>query len=212
MLEGAYPRDLLEDTSHITDWSFLFPGDEELIHQPIDQLGVNYYATKHVRLSDSTLPMEDLPTDTTTAGSKWPGSEHVEFIPQSGPHTAMGWSISPEGLERVLRSLSEQFPSIPLVITENGAAFVDELINGAVHDKERIDYLRRHVVAAHRALQRGVDLRGYFVWSLFDNYEWAFGYAKRFGIVHIDYRTMTRTPKDSALWFAELAATNTIPG
>lgn len=149
-------------------------------------------------------------------GSPWPGSTHVEFVAQQGPHTAMGWNIDPDGLEELLLDLHARFPDQPLVITENGAAFEDHLStrpdgSHAVHDPERIDYLHRHFVAAHRALTAGVDLRGYFVWSLMDNFEWGYGYSKRFGIVHVDYDTQRRTLKDSALWYRELATTGSIP-
>lgn len=98
------------------------------------------------------------------------------------------------------------------MITENGAAFDgDEVVDGRVHDPERVDYLRRHFTAAHRAMQRGVDLRGYQVWSLLDNFEWAYGYTKRFGIVHVDYETQQRTLKDSAHWYRELISSRRIP-
>jgi beta-glucosidase len=97
------------------------------------------------------------------------------------------------------------------MVTENGAAFDDEIVDGRVRDTERIDYLRRHFTAAHRAMQRGVDLRGYQVWSLMDNFEWGYGYTKRFGIVHVDYDSLERTPKDSAHWYSELIRSRRIP-
>lgn len=128
----------------------------------------------------------------------------------------MGWNIDPDGLEELLLDLHTRFPDQPLVVTENGAAFDDRLSTRpdgtpAVHDPERVDYLRRHLTAAHRALASGVDLRGYFVWSLMDNFEWGYGYSKRFGIVHVDYKTQRRTLKDSALWYRKLATTGSIP-
>jgi beta-glucosidase len=100
---------------------------------------------------------------------------------------------------------------LPLMITENGAAFADQVDDGAVHDVARIDYLRRHLTALHRATQRGVDVRGYLVWSLLDNFEWSWGYSKRFGIVRVDYDTLQRTVKDSGRWYSQLAATLRIP-
>ncbi|HKH08283.1 MAG TPA: family 1 glycosylhydrolase, partial [Agromyces sp.] len=119
------------------------------------------------------------------------------------------------GLEDLLVALHEAYPALPLMVTENGAAFDDvvseEAGGRAVHDLERIDYLRRHFTAAHRAMQRGVDLRGYQVWSLMDNFEWGYGYSKRFGIVHVDYETLERLPKDSARWYAELIRARRIP-
>ncbi len=212
MLLGEYPKDLLEDTAAVTDWSFVQPGDLDIVKQPIDFLGVNYYSTATVREWDGTSPKQGADGHKPSSGTAWPGSDHVEFIEQPGPYTAMGWNIAPDGLEWLLVSLSEQFPGLPLVITENGAAFTDEVSeDGAVHDPLRIDYLQRHFVAAHRAIQRGVDLRGYLVWSLLDNFEWGYGYSKRFGIVHVDYDSLVRTPKDSAHWVSELVATHTIP-
>ena len=97
------------------------------------------------------------------------------------------------------------------MVTENGAAFPDEVVDGRVHDVERTDYLVRHFAAAHRAMQRGVDLRGYQVWSLFDNFEWGYGYSKRFGIIRVDYETQERILKDSARWYSELIGTRTLP-
>ena len=135
----------------------------------------------------------------------------MEFVPQEGPYTQMGWNIAPDGLERLLLSLKEQFPEQPLMITENGAAFPDELVDGEVHDADRIDYVHRHLVAIHRAIEAGVDVRGYQLWSLFDNYEWAHGYSKRFGIVYVDYETQQRILKDSAKWYAEVVKNRRLP-
>lgn len=211
MLRGAYPDDLLEDTEEITDWSFVRPGDLDLIHQPIDFLGVNYYSTVTVKMWDRVSPKQNADGHKDVGGSAWPGSRDVEFLKQPGPYTAMGWNIAPDGLEELLVSLAEQFPSTPLMITENGAAFDDEVVDARVHDKDRADYLRRHFTAAHRAMQRGVDLRGYLVWSFMDNFEWGYGYSKRFGIVRVDYETQERIVKDSARWYAELIQTRRLP-
>jgi beta-glucosidase len=144
-------------------------------------------------------------------GSPWPGSRNVEFLPQPGPYTAMGWNIAPDALEQLLVDLHEEFPELPLVITENGAAFDDVEVDGRVHDRDRTDYLQRHFTAAHRAISHGVDLRGYLVWSFMDNFEWSYGYSKRFGIVRVDYETQERIVKDSARWFSDLIATRRIP-
>jgi beta-glucosidase len=211
MLNGGYPADLIEDTASVTDWSFVLPGDAEIIRQPLDFLGVNYYSTARVRTWDGVSPRERADGHKAAGGSPWPGSEEVEFLRQDGPYTAMGWNIAPDGFEALLLSLHRQFPDLPLVITENGAAFDDELIGGRVFDDERIDYLRRHFTAAHRAMQQGVDLRGYLVWSLLDNFEWGYGFSKRFGIVHVDYDTQQRTVKDSGHWLASLIETRAIP-
>ena len=215
LLHGEYPADVIADTRDLTDWAFVLPGDTEIIRQPLDVLGVNYYSTTLVRMWDGTSPRENNDGHKDMGASPWPAADDVEFLAQPGPCTEMGWNIEPAGLEELLVSLSAEFPQLPLMITENGAAFVDDVVQTddgpAVRDVERIDYLRRHFTAAHRAMQRGVDLRGYQVWSLMDNFEWGYGYSKRFGIVHVDYDTQVRTPKDSAKWYSALIAARTIP-
>lgn len=214
MLRGEYPSDLLDDTASVTDWSFVHGGDLKAIHQPIDVLGVNYYSTATVKLWDGVSPQQmNDGHKGASGGTAWPGSDRVvEFVEQPGPYTAMGWNIAPEGLEELLLSLTAQFPAQPLMVTENGAAFDDvPAADGSVPDPERLDYLRRHFTAAHRAMEAGVDLRGYFVWSLLDNFEWGYGYAKRFGIVRVDFDTLERTVKDSGAWYRELATSRVLP-
>ena len=211
MLVGGYPAELIEDTADVTDWSFVHPGDTDIIRQPLDFLGVNYYSTTRVRMWDGVSPRERADGHKDVGGSPWPGSDQVEFLQQEGPYTAMGWNIAPDGFEALLLSLSEEHPDLPLMITENGAAFDDEVVDGRVVDDERIDYLRRQFTAAHRAMQHGVDLRGYLVWSLLDNFEWGYGFSKRFGIVHVDYDTQRRTIKDSGRWLARLIDGHVIP-
>ena len=131
--------------------------------------------------------------------------------PVSGPVTGMGWAVDPTGLRdlliRVHPDYAAGYGGLPLMVTENGAAFPDQpAADGRVHDEARIAYLRAHFTAAHEALTAGVDLRGYFVWSLLDNFEWAFGYSQRFGLIHVDYPTLTRTVKDSARWYRQVIA------
>ncbi|WP_169581913.1 MULTISPECIES: GH1 family beta-glucosidase [Microbacterium] len=214
LLAGEYPADVIADTAAVTDWSFVHDGDLAVINQPIDVLGVNYYSTATVRLWDGVSPkqMNDGHKG-APGGTAWPGSDQVvEFVEQPGPYTEMGWNIAPEGLEELLLGLHAEFPDQPLMVTENGAAFADEVApDGSVPDLERLDYLRRHFTAAHRAIEQGVDLRGYFVWSLLDNFEWGYGYAKRFGIVRVDFDTLERTVKDSGLWYSRLARTGVLP-
>lgn len=144
-----------------------------------------------------------------------PGTERaVEFLPATGPLTEMGWMIEPAGLTRLLERLAADYPGLPLMITENGGAFPDRGGEagpgeaGRVADADRIAYLDGHLRAAHEAIGRGVDLRGYLVWSLLDNFEWAEGYRKRFGIVHVDYLTQRRTPKASAGWYQGVISRN----
>ncbi|MEV6695368.1 GH1 family beta-glucosidase [Micromonospora sp. NPDC051196] len=212
MLDGAYPADLLADTAGVTDWSFVRDGDERTAAVPLDVLGVNYYSTTLVRAWDGVSTKADSDGHGRSAHSAWVGSEQVEFLPQPGPHTAMGWNIEPAGLTDLLLRLHREHPDLPLMITENGAAFPDEVSpDGAIHDDRRVDYLRRHIAATHDAMAAGADVRGYFVWSLLDNFEWAYGYDRRFGIIHVDYDTQQRTWKDSAHWYRTLTTTNTLP-
>ncbi|MDF0513695.1 GH1 family beta-glucosidase [Agromyces sp. H3Y2-19a] len=210
MLLGRYDDDLVADTAGVTDWSFVHDGDLALVHQPLDVLGVNYYSTVTVAMWDGEGERSRNDGHKDVGGTPWPGSEHVAFLPQAGPYTDMGWNIAPDGLEDLLVSLGERFPGLPLMITENGAAFADVVSDGPdgprVHDAERVDYLQRHFAAARRAMDRGVDLRGYLVWSLLDNFEWGYGYSKRFGIVRVDYDTQQRIVKDSGRWLAGLLA------
>jgi beta-glucosidase len=147
-----------------------------------------------------------------TAASPWVAADDVEFLPQPGPQTNMGWNIEPAGLTELLVSLHDRYPTLPLMVTENGAAFDDVVAaDGRVHDPRRIAYLRDHVEAVGAALDAGADVRGYLVWSLLDNFEWSFGFDRRFGIVRVDFETLERTWKDSASWYRELVRTNTVP-
>lgn len=204
MLEGAYPDDLLADTASITDWSFVRDGDLEAIHQPLTSLGVNYYDVTIVA-APTGEPVGDEPTP-------WAGCRDVVWADRPGEKTAMGWGIDETGLTELLTNLSARYPGLPLMVTENGAAFDDEVsADGAVHDPRRVDYYARHVEAVGKALDAGADVRGYFAWSLLDNFEWSFGYERRFGIIRVDYETLARTWKDSAHWFRELVTTGTPP-
>ncbi|HEY0538079.1 MAG TPA: GH1 family beta-glucosidase [Actinoallomurus sp.] len=204
MLNGAYPADLLEDTARITDWAFVHDGDERAIAAPLDVLGVNYYSPTLVRTWDGVSSRSTADGHGDGAASPWVGCDDVEFVKQPGPYTEMGWSIDATGLTELLLRLRDEHPGTPLMITENGAAFDDRLdADGRVRDQRRIDYLRDHLAAVGQAMKEGADVRGYFVWSLLDNYEWAYGYSKRFGIVHVDYETQARTWKDSAHWYRD---------
>ncbi|RMI44824.1 GH1 family beta-glucosidase [Streptomyces triticirhizae] len=200
LLRGSYPDDLLADLAPVVDFDHVRDGDLATINAPLDFLGVNYY-TRHV-VRAGTRPAEPRPTN-------WVGSEDVEFVRRGIPQTAMGWEIDPDGLYETLTRVWREYGPLPLYVTENGAAFDDRLdADGRVRDEDRRSYLERHFAAAQRALAEGVDLRGYFVWSLLDNFEWAFGYSRRFGLVHVDYETQARTLKDSGRWFAEITRAN----
>jgi beta-glucosidase len=170
-----------------------------VIAAPIDLLGINY--------DTPTLVDVGPPVD---GPSPWPACRDVRFVPQPGPATAMGWAIDAQGLRNVVHRVHDRYRQVPLMITENGAAFDDELGVDGVRDDERIAYLRDHLTVVHDAITHGVDLRGYFVWSLLDNFEWAYGYSKRFGIVHVDYPTQERVWKDSAHWYRQVIQTNGI--
>ena len=212
LLDGAYPQDLLDDTAHLTDWAFVHDGDLELIKVPLDVLGVNYYATGKVRRFSGEGKPSQADGHKDSDASPWVGIDDAEFVQLPGPYTSMGWNIEPAGLTELLLSLHETYPDTPLMITENGAAFADEVAaDGHVHDVRRVAYLHDHLEAVGRALDAGVDVRGYFVWSLLDNFEWAYGFDRRFGIIRIDYETQARIWKDSARWYAALTATGELP-
>jgi beta-glucosidase len=187
---GVVPGELQEMFGHAwPEWTA-----EELrkIRQPIDYVGVNYYLRLVVR-DDSRA-----------------GPPRASAVTQPNcPSTAMGWEIYPQGLTEILKWVKQRYGDLPLYITENGAAFDDVVQpNHAVHDTQRVQYLRDHLLAARRAIEAGVDLRGYFVWSLLDNFEWQCGYSKRFGIVYIDFPSQRRIPKKSAQSYSNLIRSN----
>jgi beta-glucosidase len=202
LLRGGYPDDVLDDLRGVTDGGHIRPGDEQRIHVPLDFIGINYYYRTVVRAGDGDR----------NAPSQWVGNGDIVQVGRGLPQTEMGWEIDPEGLYDFLTRVSRDHPGVPIYVTENGAAFADEKgDDGAVHDPARVAYLDAHLRAAHRAIGDGVDLRGYFVWSLMDNFEWSFGYSKRFGLIHVDYETLERTPKDSARWYAQVTRGNGLP-
>ncbi|GAA1917245.1 GH1 family beta-glucosidase [Streptomyces sodiiphilus] len=211
MLRGAYPEDVLRDTAHLTDWAFVQDGDTGTIRQPLDFLGVNYYSPTLVSAASGEGSKR---SDGHGASefSPWPGGDDVAFHVPQGPTTAMGWAVDPSGLYELLMRVKQDFPRLPVMITENGAAFDDYVSpEGEVRDPERIAYLHGHLSAVHRAIQDGADVRGYFLWSLLDNFEWGYGYSKRFGTVYVDYPTQRRIPKSSARWYARVARGGVLP-
>ncbi|GAA2415114.1 GH1 family beta-glucosidase [Actinomadura vinacea] len=200
----GYPPDLLEDTAALTDWGFVQDGDEKTIAAPLDVLGVNYYAPTLVHTWDGVSPRAGADGHKRGAATPFVGCEDVEFAEQPGPHTAMGWPVDAAGLEEMLLGLRRDHPALPLMVTENGAAYADAVgPDGRIRDGDRIAYLRDHLAAMRRAVETGVDVRGYFAWSLLDNFEWAYGYDRRFGLIHVDYATGERRWKDSAHWYKE---------
>ena len=180
IFKGHYPEDIL---AHLgADTPRTQPGDAELIAQPCDFLGVNYY---HPLVASSESPAAHARSDATEL-------------------TDMGWEVAPQSLADLLLRLHKDYELPPIFITENGAAFQDRMVEGRVVDEPRKEYIESHLVALADVIERGVAVKGYFVWSLMDNFEWAEGYRKRFGIVHVDYKTLDRTLKHSALWYRSL--------
>ncbi|MEU4885871.1 MULTISPECIES: GH1 family beta-glucosidase [Streptomyces] len=211
MLHGTYPESLFADTAGITDWSFVRDGDLATARQPLDALGLNYYSPTVVSAAtDDGGPRRD--GHGRSDHSPWIGADDVAFHQPPGELTAMDWSVDPTGLHELIMRFTREAPGLPLLVTENGAAYEDRPgPDGGVHDPERIAYLHGHLAAVHRAMADGADVRGYFLWSLMDNFEWSFGYAKRFGLVRVDYETLARVPKTSAHWYSRLARTNVLP-
>jgi beta-glucosidase len=206
VLLGRYPDDVLDDLSSVSDLAHIRDGDLAQISRPIDALGLNYYRRYHVRHEPGA----------SASPSEWPGSTDVWVAPPDSPATANGWRVEPVGLTEALVRLTTDYDPPPLYVHESGGAFPD-VPSGAepgarVEDGDRIAYLDAHLRAAHDAIAAGVDLRGYFVWSFLDNFEWAEGYRHRFGLVHVDFATLARTPKASAAWFGEVAAANGLGG
>ena len=197
----GYPEDIL--AHHIQNGdlpsstpSWLKPGDLKTAATPTDFLGVNYYSRAVVR-SERIAEKDNAPRSIPEAPDE--------------RRTDMGWEVYSQGLVDILTQVHRDYPAKELYVTENGAAYSDEPnAEGRVTDERRIHFLHDHLVAAHQAIAQGIPLRGYFLWSLLDNFEWAHGYEKRFGIVHVDYATQLRTMKDSARWYSKCIATNSV--
>jgi beta-glucosidase len=205
ILHGQYPADAI--TAMLPPESLIRDGDLATISQPIDFLGVNYYSSIYLRAGDP----DDLRLDEGRSRFDLPGV--VEYRPAELERTAMGWLVDADGLYELLMRLTEEAPGLPLFITENGRA-AEDYVNpdGVVDDVERVRYLRQHLTAASRALHDGANLAGYYVWSLLDNFEWAWGYQKRFGIVFVNFGTQERIPKSSARFYSEVVRANAVPG
>jgi beta-glucosidase len=181
LLKGTYPASIASEFGPL-----IAEGDLAAIRQPMDFLGVNYYAPMYVAHAPQSV------------FGVWYGPP-----PAGTRFTAIGWPIDADGLSEELIYLRDRYGDLDLYVTENGACFDDPVAaDGTVHDEDRVAYLREHLAAARRAIDAGVKLRGYFVWSLLDNFEWSEGYSRRFGIVHVDYATLKRTPKWSYAYLA----------
>jgi beta-glucosidase len=190
VLKGSYPDDMVALFGPLAP--AVEPDDMAIISQPTDFLGINYYSPTYVRYA-ANAPMQTSPVD------------------HEGEKTEMGWLVEPRGLRDLLVRLQEDYAPPAIYVTENGAAFADPLPeNDRVADPRRLAYIHDHLLAAHEAIGAGAPLRGYFCWSLLDNFEWAEGYTKRFGVTYIDYATQTRTIKDSGRWYRGVTEANAV--
>ena len=197
IFRGSYPPDLFTNLGVAPPP--MQPDDFAIISTPIDFLGVNYYSRMLIQSQT-----------TTSNGGEADGMpihyEAIERIPGAA-YTEMGWEVFPAGLATILTRISREYAPKALVVTESGAAFADHWDgNGAVHDPQRIDYLREHIATVAQVLRQGVPIKGYVVWSFLDNFEWSEGYRKRFGLVYVDYATQRRIIKDSGRWYASFVA------
>jgi beta-glucosidase len=210
IFHGEYPADLLQDVAGLGLERYIQPGDLATISAPIDALGVNYYHGDLVGghpIGES--PLRGAAPSERPKMSPFPAAETVVWHPRDLPHTAMGWEVQPEGLTRLLSRVHDEYThgDVQLFVTENGAAYEDSVEpDGSVHDRDRAVFLREHLAAILDAIEQGVAVGGYFYWSLMDNFEWAWGYDKRFGLVRVDYDTQARTLKDSALDYQRIIA------
>ncbi len=214
LFKGEYPADMAElYPSRGPGREAVQPGDLAAISQPIDFLGVNYYSTS-VLADPSRLQeaREDGYLVYPGGLGRHPHPDRVDVGRASVERTAAGWEVDADGLRDILVRIRDEYTALPLYITENGAAEHDYVgPDGVIHDQPRIRYLEQHIQAAKEAIDQGVDLRGYFVWSLMDNFEWALGYSMRFGIVWVDYPSGKRAPKDSYRWYKGLVSENALP-
>jgi beta-glucosidase len=212
LFRGQYPQDVVElATDRGAPFDVVEPGDLAAISQPLDFLGINYYSTDVVAAPERLREARE-------AGFSVPPGGQVSLLGTvkvgrpALDRTAANWEVDPSGLTDILVRARDEYTQIPLYVTENGSAEHDYVgPDGAVHDSARVRYLQQHIQAAKSAIDQGVDLRGYFAWSLMDNFEWAEGYSLRFGLVWVDYPTGQRTAKDSYTWYSGVIAANRLP-
>ena len=200
IFRGAYPEDIkryYEDQGYVSQaqggWDFIRGGDLDAIRSNIDYLGVNFYTR-------------------AVFGRKRSPEQEKKCLADPKEYTAMGWEICPDDLENLFVRLHRDYSCPAYYITENGAAFDDTLTaQGRVHDTHRVQYYHEHLRRVHQSIERGIPLKGYFAWSIMDNFEWAHGYAKRFGLVYVDYNNQKRFPKDSYFYYQKVARTHALP-
>ena len=209
VMRGEYPASMQE--LFADGWPPIEDGDLEIISTPIDYIGVTYYSG-FVVADGAVDPNAEPPVAKAKGKASRPSTLFqmldVRLLPHGWPKTDLGWGIHPEGITNVLKWIAKRYDNFPVVVTENGAAYTDEVKDGRVEDVKRIEYLRDHIAAGHKAIEEGVDLRGWFVWSWFDTWEYMSGFEGRFGLVHVDYETLERTVKDSAHWYRDVMAAN----
>ncbi|MCD9020198.1 GH1 family beta-glucosidase [Cohnella silvisoli] len=199
-LDPLYKEDYPEDMKawyhpRIGEFDFIVPGDMEIIGEPGDFLGVNYYTRTVIR-----------------EGNDHPVLLTEQVVQEGCEVTDMGWEVHPESLFKLLCRIRDDYADIPIYITENGAAQDDHMVDGKIEDADRIRYLQAHLEQALRFIRIGGNLQGYYLWSFLDNFEWAYGYGKRFGIIHVDFGTQIRTPKQSAYWYRNVMLAGGLPG
>ncbi len=210
IFRGEYPADLLADVGGLGLDAVIRPGDLQTIAAPIDALGVNYYHGEAVSAHPAAAEITTAAPSERPKRSPFPAADSVHWHPRGLPVTAMGWEVQPEGLTRLLRRIHEEYTGpagVSLAVTENGAAY-DDVIgpDGTVDDADRTAFLDSHLSAILDAVDQGIPIAGYFYWSLMDNFEWAWGYDKRFGLVRVDYATQERSLKRSALRYRAIIA------
>ncbi|MFE6736434.1 glycoside hydrolase family 1 protein [Microbacterium sp. NPDC057650] len=221
IFEGDYPSDIVRDIREvdadaIARWQeAVHDGDLDVISAPLDALGINYYHGELLSGHPQPDGPESGPHETEgqqrPTRSPFPADAGIHWVERGLPRTGMEWEVQPEGLTRLLQRVAADYADgVPLYVTENGAAYDDVVVGGEVKDAERTAFVRDHVAATLDAIEAGVDVRGYFYWSLLDNYEWAWGYDKRFGIVRVDYDTQERTVKQSGHEYSRIIAARAV--
>lgn len=196
VMEGEYPDEVQEYHARLGLGDRIDNSALSSVARTIDFLGINYYNINHITHDPGAAPMP-----------AWPGPSDAGFATPPGELTEMGWGVEPEGLTWMLKRVGSLYPELPLIIMENGAAYPDEIDeSGEIDDVRRTEYVRLHIEAVHQARESGVNVAGYFLWSLLDNFEWSRGYSKLFGIVHVDRTTMKRTVKASGRWYRDFLA------
>lgn len=214
IFRGEYPQDVRQDLAHLGFDDVVQQGDLDVISSPIDALGVNYYHGELVSKRPAVSAMSTAAPSERPKRSPFPAADDVFWHLRDLPLTAMGWEVQPEGLTRLLKRVHAEYTGpagVALAVTENGAAYDDQVsADGSVNDADRVTFLEVHLRAILDAIDEGVPVHGYFYWSLMDNFEWAWGYDKRFGIVRVDYDTQQRTLKDSAIAYTRIITARSV--